>query len=106
MLSPHVDRYCLEIGSRWGLGVSNSADKGGDIFLNSGYFIIKYEEERKKTQSGCLLMLVCADEENSLVLVYILSGALVFIIILVVFLAYTIYKMLKTKSCQCTGRLN
>ncbi|XP_053199481.1 uncharacterized protein LOC128383924 [Scomber japonicus] len=41
-------------------------------------------------------------EENSLVLVYILSGALVFTIILVVFLAYTIYKMLKTKSCQCT----
>ncbi|XP_053199375.1 uncharacterized protein LOC128383812 [Scomber japonicus] len=41
-------------------------------------------------------------EEDSHVLVYILSGALVFTIILVVFLAYTIYRMLKTKSCQCT----
>ncbi|XP_062301089.1 uncharacterized protein LOC134006040 [Scomber scombrus] len=41
-------------------------------------------------------------EEDSLVLVYILSGALVFTIILVVFLAYTVCKMLKTKSCKCT----
>ncbi|XP_062300744.1 uncharacterized protein LOC134005770 [Scomber scombrus] len=41
-------------------------------------------------------------EEDSLVLVYILSGALVFTTILVVSLAYTVYTMLKTKSCQCT----
>ncbi|XP_037615459.1 V-set and immunoglobulin domain-containing protein 1-like isoform X1 [Sebastes umbrosus] len=42
------------------------------------------------------------DEEDSLVLVYFLSGALAFTTILVVFLACKIYKMYKTNSCQCT----
>ncbi|XP_042258218.1 uncharacterized protein LOC121890030 [Thunnus maccoyii] len=41
-------------------------------------------------------------EEDSLVLVYILSGALAFTTILVVFLAYTVYTMFKTNSCQGT----
>ncbi|XP_067435588.1 uncharacterized protein [Thunnus thynnus] len=41
-------------------------------------------------------------EEDSLVLVYILSGALALTTILVVFLAYTVYTMFKTNSCQCT----
>ncbi|XP_053199376.1 uncharacterized protein LOC128383813 [Scomber japonicus] len=44
-------------------------------------------------------------EEDSLFLVYILSGALAYTIIMVVFLAYTIYKMLATNSCHCTGLL-
>ena len=47
-----------------------------------------------------------ADEEDSLVLVYILSGALALTTILVVFLAYTVYTMFRTNSCQGTGRLN
>ncbi|XP_067435688.1 uncharacterized protein [Thunnus thynnus] len=41
-------------------------------------------------------------EEDSLVLVCILSGALALTTILVVFLAYTVYTMFKTNSCQCT----
>ncbi|XP_074480078.1 uncharacterized protein LOC141760882 isoform X2 [Sebastes fasciatus] len=42
------------------------------------------------------------DEEDSLVLVYFLSGALAFTTILVVFLACKTYTMYKTNSCQCT----
>ncbi|XP_067436383.1 uncharacterized protein [Thunnus thynnus] len=41
-------------------------------------------------------------EEDSLVLVYILSGALALTTILVVFLAYTVYAMFRTNSCQGT----
>ncbi|XP_078020637.1 uncharacterized protein LOC144459823 [Epinephelus lanceolatus] len=41
-------------------------------------------------------------EEASLVLVYFLSGALAFTIILVVLLAFSVYKMNKRNSCQCT----
>ncbi|KAG8006280.1 Obscurin, partial [Nibea albiflora] len=43
------------------------------------------------------------DEVDSLFLVYFLSGALTFTTILVVLLAFTLYKMIKRNKCQCTG---
>ncbi|XP_039997112.1 uncharacterized protein LOC120797486 [Xiphias gladius] len=42
------------------------------------------------------------DEVDSHVLVYFLIGSLAFTTILVVFLAYTAYRICKTNSCQCT----
>ncbi|XP_037334640.2 immunoglobulin kappa light chain-like [Pungitius pungitius] len=42
------------------------------------------------------------DEGDHLVLVYLLSGALVFTTILVVLLSYLVYKLNKKKSCQCS----
>ncbi|XP_074479743.1 uncharacterized protein LOC141760637 [Sebastes fasciatus] len=49
------------------------------------------------------------DEEDALVLVYFLSGALAFTTILVVILALSVYKVNKRNSCQCAesrGRLS
>ncbi|XP_027143756.1 immunoglobulin kappa light chain-like isoform X1 [Larimichthys crocea] len=42
------------------------------------------------------------DEVDSLVLVYFLIGALTFTTILVVLLAFSLYKMIKRNKCQCT----
>ncbi|XP_027143753.1 immunoglobulin kappa light chain-like isoform X2 [Larimichthys crocea] len=42
------------------------------------------------------------DEVDSLFLVYFLSGALTFTTILVVLLAFSLYKMIKRNKCQCT----
>ncbi|XP_037615479.1 uncharacterized protein LOC119482133 [Sebastes umbrosus] len=49
------------------------------------------------------------DEEDALVLVYFLSGALAFTTILVVILALSVYKVNKRNNCQCAesrGRLS
>ncbi|XP_069015419.1 uncharacterized protein [Embiotoca jacksoni] len=43
------------------------------------------------------------DEGHSNVLVYFLSGALTFTTILVVFLAFSLYKIIKRNNCQWTG---
>ena len=58
--------------------------------------------EKHLRAPSCLPLSPCTDEVDSFVLVYFLSAALAFTIMLVALLAFSVYKMNKI-NCQCTG---
>lgn len=90
-LSPHVDTYCSEEEPRWCLEVSSSIEP-----ISVTVILLSIWKENLKYREVCAQnSWLFTDEAKSLVLVYVLSGALTFTSTLVVLLAFLLYKMSK-----------
>lgn len=93
----HVDAYCLKTGHSWTLRVDTVPFLS---LLNSNNHIWL-----RMISVTFLNVWFFTEERTSFVYVYILSGALAFTSILLVFLARAAYTMYKAKCCRCTGGL-
>ena len=91
-LSPHVDTYCLETGPSWTLKVRN--------FLAEVILAVKSKILPVKMSPR---VWISADEVDSPALVYFLSGALTFTVILSVLLAFSMCSIKKRNNCKCAG---